>query len=227
MGRDNHSLTQIIAFTLSGILKRPARFQVLFRGDSHSRQLYAATTEDACPSAGAQASIHQTEMGMIVSCVNSSQCSRNLSGVCHFGDHLGPRTGVIYEPLKDLAIANFGLHGIVGMITFEDFRKKLDNLIGSAGGGWKGRFVWHDINAVAYRKDAWTLSKGQPQTNIKIAIFNAHATRRFKELGYPIIPAFAQTLALTQSTRDVAHYAYQVLQQSTMQFVLGLLCPSG
>ena len=202
----------------------------MFRGDSHSRQLYAATTLDACHSDGqsAQSSIRRTEMGLFVMYFNASGCTRDLSGVCHLGDRTGPPTDMRVKPIRDLAIANFGLHNIVRMMTLANYSQALDNIIADAGSSsWKGKFAWHEINAVAHRKDAWTLSKGQPQTNIKIALFNANATRRFKTLGYPIIPAFAQTLALTQSTRDVAHFNYGVLQQSTMQFVLGLLCPSG
>jgi len=202
----------------------------MFRGDSHSRQLFSATTMDACPSGG-EASVEQgssilrTEMGVHVYYFNSSKCGMDLSGVCHLGDRLGECKKIM--PIRDLIVTNFGLHNMLKMWTFEDYSRALDTIVADASDGWTGRFAWHEINAVAHRKDVWTLSKGQPQTNIKIALFNAKAAQRFKALGHPIIPAFAQTLALTQSTRDVSHYDYQVLQQSTMQFVLGLLCPSG
>jgi hypothetical protein len=198
----------------------------MFRGDSHSRQLFTAVTNDACPS-GPGSSIVRTEMGAHVFYYNSSspECRRDLAGVCHFGDRLGECERV--RPLRDLVVTNFGLHNMVRMWTFREFSRALDAVVADAAAGWEGRFAWHEINAVPHRKDAWTLSKGQPQTNVKIALFNARAAQRFKALGYPIIPAFAQTLALTQSTRDVSHYDSQVLRQSTMQFVLGLLCPSG
>jgi hypothetical protein len=199
----------------------------MFRGDSHSRHLFSATTTDACPSASATAggSIIKTEMDAHVFYFNSSGCGRDLSGVCHLSDRLGECKQI--RPIRDLIVTNFGLHNMLRMWTFEEFSRALDTIVADASDGWIGRFAWHEINAVAYRKDIWTLAKGQPQTNIKISLFNAKAAQRFKALGLPIIPAFAQTLALTQSTRDVAHYDPQVLQQSTMQFVLGLLCPSG
>jgi hypothetical protein len=200
----------------------------MFRGDSHSRQLFSATTMDACPSGAAASapggSIVQTELGAHVFYFNSSECQKNLSGVCHLSDRLGECKKV--TPLRNLVVTNFGLHNMLKMWTIQDFSQALETIVADASDGWVGRFAWHEINAVAHRKDVWTLAKGQPQTNIKIALFNAKAAQRFKALGFPIIPAFAQTLALTQSTRDVAHYDSQVLQQSTMQFVLGLLCPS-
>ena len=199
-------------------------WQVMFRGDSHQRQLYATLKEAACPEASDVNSILRNEDGNHVNCFNSSGCRRNLSGICLTNDFKGD--GMSPTRHRDLLVNNFGLQNILHMETLSEYSKLLDAFVADLqDAGWGQNAVWHDINAVAHRKDAWTLSKGQPQTNIKIAILNANATRRFKALGYPIIPSFSQTLALTLSTRDVAHYIYKVLQQSTMQFVLGLLCP--
>ena len=196
----------------------------MFRGDSHQRQLFAAIKEAACPKAADVDSILRMEDGKHVYYFNSLGCSRNLSGISQTNDFKGD--GKSPTRHRDLLVNNFGLHNLLHMVTLSEYSKLLDGFVADLqDAGWGQNAVWHDINAVAHRKDAWTLSKGQPQTNIKVAILNANATRRFKALGYPIIPSFAQTLALTLSTRDVAHYPYQVLQQSTMQFVLGLLCP--
>ena len=113
------------------------------------------------------------------------------------------------------------------MMKLTQYSKILDSYVADIqGADWKGKVVWHDTNAAAYRKDSWTLSQGFPQTNIKIAIFNVNATRWFQALGFPIIPSFAMTLPLVISTRDPAHCLYQVLQKSTVQVLLGLLCPS-
>ena len=198
--------------------------QVMFRGDSHQRQLFAALIQAICPEAADVDSIFQMEDGNHVNCFNSSGCRRNLSGICLSNDFKGD--GMSPTRHRDLLVNNFGLQNILHMETLSEYSKLLDAFVADLqDAGWGQNAVWHDINAVAHRKDAWTLSKGQPQTNIKIAILNANATRRFKALGYPIIPSFSQTLALTLSTRDLAYYPYKVLQQSTMQFVLGLLCP--
>ena len=130
----------------------------------------------------------------------------------------------------DLNIANFGQHWIDGerrrsVASYKTYLDALVERLRLHNRSASRRVAWYQSNAMFMRKDAWIQGYSDQRTNVKLRVMNEHANARMRALGIPIIPSFAQTMAIITHNEDVAHIDLPILGQSAAQFVLGLLCP--
>ena len=88
----------------------------------------------------------------------------------------------------------------------------------------RSKFVWHQTNALPFRKDEYVRRHGDWRTLSRLALYNRYTLKVFQSLGIPVIGTWAQTLAMDRHTPDIAHYPFDMLQRSTVQHVLLLIC---
>ena len=209
---------QLKIFNSSEAAQCLAGKKVLFEGDSHMRQLRSSLVLLAC---NVEVSVH--------TCGCTTQCP-GLEGLCVIADGLADSPSFMLDDNVDLNIANFGQHWIDGerrrsVASYKTYLDALVERLRLHNRSASRRVAWYQSNAMFMRKDAWIQGYSDQRTNVKLRVMNEHANARMRALGIPIIPSFAQTMAIITHNEDVAHIDLPILGQSAAQFVLGLLCP--
>ena len=167
------------------------------RGDSHMRQLFNGFLTYAC---GGKGAIYDTW--------HSDQCiddrllckGPGFKNICLKDDSDGTNIGNLAG--VDLTVQNFGQHPADGAHhwTFDHYKQQANSLAAKLSGQDKAvrkkKFLWHETNAMMFRKDSWIIAYNDWRTNSRIGAYNLHATAKMKELDVGIIPTFRQTLGM-------------------------------
>eukprot|EP01062_Namystynia_karyoxenos_P053572 TRINITY_DN4344_c1_g1_i1.p1 TRINITY_DN4344_c1_g1~~TRINITY_DN4344_c1_g1_i1.p1 ORF type:complete len:650 (+),score=163.63 TRINITY_DN4344_c1_g1_i1:49-1950(+) len=127
---------------------------------------------------------------------------------------------------SDVVVINAGQHQADGRHrwTFEQYRALL-----AVAARWLGANraagVWHETNALPFRKDRYNREFKDWRTLSRLRLFNWYAGMR---LGTQrLIPTFEHTVPFALHTEDNAHYPAALLQQSAVQHLLNFVCPGG
>lgn len=193
--------------------------KILFEGDSHMRMLFSSLMTFLC---GKQ----EAWSGWSSQC--GGNCQRGMEKVCMRKDGTASSPSFM-DTSADLTFINFGQHFCDGEhhLTFRDYQLHVDRVmqkITALSASRRSHVIWHESNMMPFRKDEWVRGFGDQRTNIKLAAYNQYATLLMKRNGIPVIPAFAQTMALSAGTADDAHIPIELLAESTLKFVLAFAC---
>eukprot|EP00960_Hanusia_phi_P016072 473058-Hanusia_phi.AAC.4 len=191
---------------------------IRMQGDSHIRTIANALTDLAC---------NVWSRGFESGC--GSDCkSVDLSRTCYRKDGLGHAQDFFADNGASLNVINLGQHFCDGerKMKFSQYKASIDAglaKISKLSPSARKTFIWHETNAVMFRKDSWIVGYGDQRTNIRLALYNRYATAKMKELGITVLPTFAGTLPLAQNP-DEAHYPLKYLQHSSVQYLLNFFC---
>ncbi|EKX43972.1 hypothetical protein GUITHDRAFT_110080 [Guillardia theta CCMP2712] len=191
---------------------------IRMQGDSHLRTIANALSDLAC---GVRSG------GFDSGC--ASACKQaDLSRNCYRKDGLGHAPDFFADQGAALNVINLGQHFCDGerKMKFAQYKQSIDagvDKMSKLSPDARRTMIWHETNAVMFRKDSWIVGYGDQRTNIRIAMYNRYATAKMKELGITVLPTFSASLALAQNP-DEAHYPLKYLQHSSVQYLLNFFC---